>query len=314
MKTLMRKAPLLGAALIFALALSGARALPSGIYTECERNTSWSIWSVQDSRQTSDTTKGKTSETQDTSSRSEQHSSRGEDTTHNDTHHTNADGSGHEHEDFNYSDPTGQGCHNEGIPWKGGFSHDTDWDSKGNRKEHNEELIEKNGKCEKSVRDREWDSRGNLIKDTGWITTEVPCSHLSLQVTFEGTYSIPRTTLVYGPNTVMIPLETKDTRTYTGRYESVFDGTVTGFCTADVTWPVSINVTATEDDARDLEFSVQTTFSKPWTLGSCEGLPGPPHVGALVIPVHNFTLPADDGASTTISGPAVKWTYTVKER
>ena len=299
MNMLRRRVPSLVAALTLVFLVSGARAMPRAASTECERNTSWSIWNQLDDRQTSDTVNGRTTETQDIADRSEQHSSRGEDLTYSQTHHTNADGSYHEHQEAHYSDSTGQGCWNDGIPQKGDNWSDTDVDSEGNRKEHWEDIIEKNGKCEKIVTDREYDRTGKLIKDTQ-TRTEIPCSHLSLQVAFSGTYSVPKVTLVYGPNTVTIPLETKDTRTYAGRYESVFDGTLTGFCTGDVTWPVSINVTAKEDDARDLEFSVQTTFSTPWTLGSCEGLPGPPHVGALVIPTHNFTLPADDGASTTI--------------
>ena len=83
MKTPMRQARLIGAALILAFLVSGARAFPREAHTECERNTSWSIWNAHDSRQTSDTVNGRTTGTQDISDRSEHHSSRGEETSHN---------------------------------------------------------------------------------------------------------------------------------------------------------------------------------------------------------------------------------------
>ena len=44
MKTLGRQVRVLGAVLILAFLVSGARAFPRAAHTECERNTSWSIW------------------------------------------------------------------------------------------------------------------------------------------------------------------------------------------------------------------------------------------------------------------------------
>ena len=47
MKTMVRKAGLFIAALIFAVTLSAGTGLPKPAYNECERNTSWSICSIQ---------------------------------------------------------------------------------------------------------------------------------------------------------------------------------------------------------------------------------------------------------------------------
>ena len=319
MKTLMRQRALVGAALVLALLLSGARAMPRAASTECERNTSWSIWNVHDSRQTSDTVNGKTSETQDISSRSEQHSSRGEYTNDNQTHHTNADGSGHEHEDFHYTDATGEGCGNDGIPWKGDSSTDDDWDSKGNRKRHHEEIIEKNGKCEKYVRDQEWDSKGKLIKDVE-SKTEVPCSQWNLQVFNEGSMSVGDLTMKYGPDKVMIYLGSTTAKTYTGQFDGFFHEETTGRCSGIGIFPTKINVAAEEVEfgAEDeMDFTVEISQSGMASLTCPEGSGS--RTGSIPTKTYTFSLAPEDGASRTFTESLggygqQTYTFTLKKR
>jgi hypothetical protein len=319
MNTIMRKAGLVAAALILAALLTAATGLPRPAYNECERNTSWSIWNEIDSRQTSDTVGGKTTETQDWSSRSELNSSRGEDLTLNRTHHKNADGSAHSHDDYAYSDPEGKGCHNsDGIPIWGRGKSDDDRDADGNTKRHIEAFEEKNGKCVKYVRDLEWDSKGTLIKDTK-SETEVPCGKYILEVSWKGTYTLPNglITATYGPNTAKIYLEPRGDGTYEGKYESVFDGKVTGECPGTMTAPITFNVTAKEvkfGDQDELEFSVKRSH---WfyTMSTGGGIcPKGETTGPTVTHTHTFTLPIEDGASETFTSLGPIWTFTLKKR
>jgi hypothetical protein len=316
MNVLQRKVPILVAALTLAFLVSGARAFPRHAHTECERNTSWSIWNVQDDRQTSDTVNGKTSETQQTSSRTESHSSRGEDLSLNTTHTTNADGSYHEHQEAHYADNTGQGCGNDGVPQKGDNWSDTDVDSDGNRKEHWEDIIEKNGKCEKIVTDKEWDRTGKLIKDTE-TRTEVPCSKWYLEILYKGSISVTHSTITYGPNTAKVYLGRSNDGTYTGSYESVFDAEMTGECTGSGTFPVTYDITAKEvkfGDQDELDFTVDETKGRAATV-SCWG-----GSGGVSLPIqtnnYTFSLAAEDGASWTHSIPPgyVTLTFTLRKR
>ena len=216
--------------MILAMLLSGARGLPTRTYNECERNTTWYIDSELNSRQTSDTVGGKTTTTQQISDRSDQYSSRGEELHSNRTHQKNADGSSHGHDDFSYSDPNGAGCHNpDGEPYKGKSTNDDDKDPKGNRKRHHEEYFEKDGKCEKTTRDWEWDAKGKLIKDTGWITTEVPCVNTSLEVRWEGELNSGVLSAVWGPDTSIVPLTVKD-KTYTGQFTGELEREINNRC------------------------------------------------------------------------------------
>jgi hypothetical protein len=307
---------LVGAALILAALLTAAGRLPRGADNECERNTSWSIWNVQDGRQTSDTVGGRTSETQDSSSRTESHSSRGEELTSVQTHSTNADGSYHEHQEGHYSDSTGEGCGNDGVPRKGDNRADTDVDTEGNHKEHWEDIIEVNGKCEKIVTDREWNSKGKLIKNVQ-TRTDVPCGKYILEVLYKGFISVTHSTITYGPNTAKVHLESDGNGTHRGKYETVFDATMTGECTGSGVFPVSYDVTAKEvkfGDQDELDFSVNETKGRAATV-SCWG-----GSGGVSIPVatktYTFSVPPEDGASKTFSIPPgyVSLTFTLRKQ
>ena len=314
MKTLTRKVCVFGAAMILAMLLSGARGLPSRAFNECERNTSWNIWNELDSRQRSDTVNGKTTNTQDVSDRSEHHSSRGEESTSLQTHRTNADGSSHGHQEYHYSDPEGKGCHNsDGIPWKGDLRGDDDVDAKGNHKRHVESINEKGGICTKYVDDYEWDRKGKLIKETH-TKTEVPCNKWSLEVSFNGFIDVSHSTITYGPNTVVVYLETK-ANTYEGKYEGVFDAKMTGKCEGFGTFPVSYDVTASkEDEFGDLDFSVKESMGASATV-FCLGGSGS-DTEPTKTNTYTFKLPAEDGASHTESIPPgyVTLTFTLKKR
>jgi hypothetical protein len=234
-------------------------------------------------------------------------------TTDNTTHYTNADGSSHEHEDINYSDSEGKRCDSDGLPMKESHTRDEDTDSKGNTKEHIEEIKEKNRKCVKWVWDREWDSKGKLVKENE-STTEIPCSKYNLQVSFNGTKSSGNMTAVYGPNTIIIHLEDKG-KIYEGKYESVLAGNVKGFCNGSITWPVLIEVTATKyEEKKELVFSVKTTMDKPWTPGTCKNLSGNMRAGAITVPLHLFRIAEEGGASFSVTEEPITWTYTLVQK
>src|SRR5512138_1760330 len=106
MKTLTRKACLFGLALILAVILTVTTGLPRRAYAGCGAGVSWGVSNQLDSRQNSDGT-------QDTSSRSVQHSNDGQDWDDTQTSHTNPDGSSHTHEESNYTDSEGNGCNSD---------------------------------------------------------------------------------------------------------------------------------------------------------------------------------------------------------
>jgi hypothetical protein len=193
MKKLMRKVSVFGAALILAMVLTSATGTPKCVYARCGDGVTSQIWSESNVRRTIDTVGGKTTNTQDVSHRYEINSDNGVDSTHLDTHHVNPDGSSHEHTETHATDQGigGNECYPEenGKPWKADTRKDDDKDAKGNRKEHYEEIFDKNGKCTKYVRDREWDSKGNLIKETE-SRTDVPCGKWILEWKREGNLSV----------------------------------------------------------------------------------------------------------------------------
>jgi len=313
MKTLTRKVGLLSVALLLASVLILTIGAPRQASAGCGSDVTWSIWNVLDSRQTSDTQNGRTVDTQDTSSRSEHHSDNGQDWNDTQTNHVNPDGSSHDHEESSYSDSEGKGCSSDGIPWKFTDKSDVDKDSKGNRKEHSESIEEKNGKCFKWVRDREWDSKGKLIKDVK-STTEIPCSKYNLQVTFNGTFSSAAGTMVFGPNTVVVHLEDKG-KLYEGKFESVFDGRVTGRCNGSITWPVKIDVTGTKyEEKKELIFSVKTTTDKPMTRVDCQGFNLNFQAGVLTVPPHLFRIAEEGGATYSVTEDPITWTYTLVQK
>ncbi len=309
MKTLKRMAGVLVVALFLAVAVTAVTEPPKCAHAGCGSSTTWNIWAESTDRQTTDT--------EDISSHSVQHSDDGQTFEDTQTHHRNADGSSTDHEETDYDDKFGNGCSSDGEPMTGHRTRDEETDAEGNRKEHIEEIIEKNGKCMKQVRDREWDRKGKLIKDTGWITTEVPCSNYILEFTREGNLSAGGITIHWGPDTAIIPLGLKDGN-YTGSQKGSFHATVSGKCTGTYNYPESAEVTAKEDEFGDLEFSVSVTMSMAGTL-TCPGAGGGGPLGnAPVTFTRTFTLPFEDGASKVFtipmgSGQTVD-TFTLKKR
>ena len=208
--------------------------------------------------------------------------------------HINLGGVSHQHEEFYYSDSKGIGSYSNGKPWKGSSKTDSDTDSKGDRKEHHEEIIEKDGTCEKYIRDDEYDKNNTLTKHTE-STSAIPCSEYSLQVSMNGTISYSGLKVMYGPNRAMIDLESRKDA-YSGSYEGVFDVTVKGKCDSFDTFPIIIDAaTPKEDQFRYLDFSVNISIGNSFAA-LC--LPAPPPI--KIPPVTDtltFTLPAQDGAT-----------------
>lgn len=308
MKALIRIVGVLASALFLAVIITAATEPPKCAHAGCGSDTTWNTSSELNSSQSN-------TGTEDISSSSVQHSDDGQTYTDTQTHHKNADGSSTDHEETHYEDKSGNGCSSDGEPWTGDRTVDDETDKDGNRKEHIEEIIEKDGKCMKQVRDREWDRKGKLIKDTGWITTEVPCNKYILEFTREGNLSAGGITVHWGPDTAIIPLGLKSGN-YTGSQNGSFHATVSGKCNGTYNYPESAEVTAKEDEFGDLEFSVIVTMSMAGTL-TCPG-GGGPLGNAPVTFTRTFTLPFEDGASKVFtvpmgSGQTVD-TFTLKKR
>ncbi len=318
MNTLYRKIGLLATALILAamlILMGGSQRL---VIAGCGADVTWQISSESDFRETSDTQNGRTVNTQDVSHRVELHSDNGQDSTHTETYHRNADGSSHYHGEFNTSDLEGKGCYDDadGTTWRGDNTQDKDTDSKGHTKEHIEEIIERHGKCEKAVRDREWDAKGNLIKDTGWVRTEIPCSKYNLEVSMKGSISLPGLAEIkYGPNKAIVHLEKTGDRSYAGKYEGRFDVEASGKCSGSGVYPVAFDVTATEDEFEDLDFIVKISMDLSYT-GQCEGKSHSANRSLTTNTQVPFTLPAKDGATLVFNAPTgnLSWTYTLREK
>jgi hypothetical protein len=138
-----------------------------------------------------------------------------------------------------------------------------------------------------------------------------------LAIDWRGTYKLDNMTAVYGPNTVAVVMNRKSTTTYDwkyeGKYGTTFDGSVTGFCNAAITWPVLFDITAYKNDAfGELNFTVVTTMGTPQTVGSCQGLEGPPRAGNIVVPIHTFKLAAEEGAECELPPEgAYTWRYKI---
>jgi hypothetical protein len=317
MNTLLRKIGHLAAAMTLAAVLVLAVGSPWHANAGCGSDVTTTIWNQLDISQTSDTQNGRTVQTQDVSDRSEHHSDNGEDSTDVQINHVNPDGSSHDYQEYNYSDSEGKGCYSDGIPWKGSSRDEDDTDSKGNRKQHHEEIIEKNGICTKYVRDREWDSKGKLIKETE-SKTEIPCSEYILEVELKGSVSDSGSTLTYGPNKYKIYLEKKEAGLYTGKLEHVYDFKLTGKCKSEGAPPIAFDVTAKEDELRDLEFLVKTNITMVMS-GSCETAKGSLPRTSVAGTMPPFTLPEIDGASFEKSMPMggsgkLTITFTLREK
>ncbi len=299
MPAITRRSYLAAGALALALALGVAVSRPGRVDAGCGSDTTWTTSSSSFDRTTSDTSNGQTTTSQQTSTSSQQYSDDGQTFNDQQTRTVNPDGSSSEHEQTDYSDSTGNGCNSDGEPWKGSSSTDTETDPKGNRKQHHEEIIEKNGKCENYVRDREWNSQGKLIKDVE-STTVVPCKKFDLEYTREGNISAGGINVHWGPNQALIPVGLKN-GVYEGSYEGAFDAKVSGKCSGAYTYPVTVKITGKEDEFHDLEFTVVTTMSMTGTI-ACPG-GGGPLGNAPVTFTRTFTIPDEDGARKTYDIP-----------
>jgi hypothetical protein len=314
MKIIIQIARIFGVALMLAALLSVTSESARRVHAGCGAGVGWGISSVQTSSQTT--------HTQDYSSTSVQISDDGQTFTDHQSSHTNADGSSSSHEDMDYNDQYGNSCNSDGGPMSGHVTRDEETDKDGNRKEHYEEIIEKDGKCEKTVRDREWDRKGKLVKDTGFITTEIPCSRYNLEWDRKGNISMGGGhTVQFESFTVTVPLRAKggafEARTYEGNYQVNSRVTLTGKCSGTYAQPVSIEVTAKEDefDLELLHFSVKISLSLTGMTQCPEGS-GMANSGTQTV-THDFTLHIEDKPTEVwqpLPGTDYTYTFTIKKR
>jgi hypothetical protein len=311
MQKLSRYMLIIPAAFLFGLMLTIVLDKPAPVCATCG-STMHAVRSKHTDRQTSDTVNGVTTNTEEITQISVVIGDKGDVFTENSSYKKNSDGSAEDHENIHAEDP--EGCYENGEPWKGDYSSDDTTDAKGNRKWHQEDFSEKDGKCIKSVRDREWNAKGKLIKDTGWVKTDVPCVRTSLEVHWEGVLSMGSLSVEWGPETSAVPLAVKD-KTYTGQFTGNWKGKLSSdACQCSGTFPVTIDVIGQEDEFEIIDFTV--TINKGSMVNCvCEGKsnsashPQKPEI-------YKFNLPAQGGASITMDGAEgaikTKTTFTLK--
>jgi hypothetical protein len=159
----------------------------------------------------------------------------------------------------------------------------------------------------------EWDAKGKLIKDTGWIDTEVPCVNTSLEVRWEGVLNSGVLSAVWGPDTSIVPLTVKD-KTYKGHFTGEWKAKLTtDACNCTGTFPVTIDVEGLEDEFEKIYFTV--TINKG-ALANCACLG---KSGSKTFPVepetYKFELLAQGGSTITMGDPKggeTKTTFTLK--
>ena len=132
-----------------------------------------------------------------------------------------------------------------------------------------------------------------------------------LEISWSGSYTPPNglVTVTYGPNTARVHLE-PDGDIYVGSYEGTFDAVATGNCTASGANPITFNVTAREGEFHTLDFTVNRSHVWSWST-ICPGVSGV-STSPLITYTHTFTLPAEDGASTSFNQGGPTWTFTLK--
>jgi hypothetical protein len=302
---------LIPAALLLGLMLTIVLDKPAPVCATCG-STIHAIRSQHIDRQTSDTVNGVTTDTQEITIISVVVGDKGDVDTDYTTHKKNSDGSSEDHENIHAEDP--EGCYENGEPWKGDYSSDDTTDAKGNRKWHREDFKEKDGKCIKSVRDQEWNPKGELIKDTGWIDTEVPCVTTSLEVHWEGVLSMGSLSVEWGPETSVVPLTIKD-KTYEGQFTGNWKAKLSSdACQCSGTFPVTVEVKGQEDEFEIIDFTV--TINKGAMVNCvCLGKSNSKNF-PVESETYEFKLPAQGGATITMDGSKgaikTKTTFTLK--
>ena len=144
-------------------------------------------------------------------------------------------------------------------------------------------------------------------------TTTPDTSKYSLQISWQGTYSMPGgpLTVTYGPDTVTIPLGFKD-GAYAGSYSGELHAAVTGMCTATGAFPVTFDITAKKDGSGGLDFTVNRSLVVSWAT-VCPQVSGGSNTTLPTITV-TLNLPDEDGASKTLSQGGPTWIYTLKKQ
>jgi hypothetical protein len=262
--------------------------------------------------QTSDTKNGVTTNTDQVNIISVVVGDQGDISTENSSFNKNSDGSSESHENMHNEDP--EGCiDGDGEPMKADTKRDVKKDTKGNTKEHREQTVEKNGKCIKITHEWEWNEKGELIKDTGLVETEVPCpSKYSLEVYGEGEIG---GWIHYKFEKLVIPLARQgDVYTGSAQGELKTEGSNQGN-TTEGTYLKNYEVTAQQDEFGVLQFTIHiSVVDSRVTIttaegGAASGNGGPSDEGTL-----NFPLEADDGASYSYGDGQGTWTYTLREQ
>ncbi len=293
MKAIIRYLGTVLVALVLAIGLGAGTELPNSRVAEAQLGVNWDI-GVTD---TSFTSLGPSGPTQNTSSDSHRTSDDGETEDDHQSSQKNEDGSGSEQENFTHDDAQ---CRKSG-----GYSRHTTIDKNGNRTVHTQTVWYENGKCEIVVTDAKFDKNNNPIGKPE--TKKYPCAQYKLEMAFKGTAFAGFATMEWGPHKAVIPL-TDDNGTLRGSYEGQFNGVMTGECNGYAIYPVSVQVTAVEDEFEDLEFTVELAMSMQFSA-SC---PDVSASNSMSFPkgTKTFTLPAQDGASYVMGTPGGELAYT----
>jgi hypothetical protein len=136
----------------------------------------------------------------------------------------------------------------------------------------------------------------------------------TLEYSRQGTITTPEVTIKWGPDTAQIPLNLKD-GAFVGSYEGEFKAAVSGSCTGEYTYPVSVEVNATEEGSRILDFTVTATLGMSGILSCSTGPVG----NEPVTFTRTFGLATEEGASKVFAVPMQSYgelidTFTLRMR
>ena len=135
-------------------------------------------------------------------------------------------------------------------------------------------------------------------------------SKISIQVSWEGHYTLPNGTItaVYGPDSITIPL-TQNGNNYAGNTSTIWHTAASGECTATGTVPITFDVSAKESTNNILSFTVNRTLTWTWDT-KCPGISGGSSSQEQSYS-YVFDLANQDGAKKDFNLGGPTWTFTL---
>ncbi len=287
MKTFMRQSAIACVALILAAGLGAGSEWQGCRVAEAQLGANWDISIVDDSY----TSSGPGGTSRNQSTKSEQKSDDGQESEDKQSRQENEDGSSSEQEEYRYDDGK---CNKSG-----GWSRHTTRDKDGNRTVRYEHVWRENGRCEIVIETSKFDKNGKPIGEPE--IKKSPCSEYRLEWHREGLFAAGPQATRYGPDTMVIALARAGS-VLTGTHYGQWRGEISGMCHGTLILPISVEVTAREDEFADLDFAVTATSYQTGFMVCPQGGGGSMNTQPVTF-TRTFHLPAQDGASKDFSFP-----------